>query len=389
MRGGSGEGRVTQLRRAATVEDYRGLAERRLPAFLFHYVDGAAGAETTAFANQANLADIRLNQQVMANLGHIDTGTKVFGQNLSMPVALGPVGLAGILARRGEVQARRAAHKAGVPFCLSTLGICSLEEVAASEQEPLWFQVYHFRDQAFMVDLLDRVKAAGVRVLVLTVDVPVSGIRHRDRRHGLTGTWRDHAPQVLARGRWLWDVFLRGRPLSFGTLAGVLPPGSDFRMSWSWLARNFDPAMGFDHIAAVCSAWDGPVVVKGIMTRKDARAAIDAGASGLVVSNHGGRQLDGVRSSISALPEVAREAAGAVPVFFDGGIRSGIDVVRATALGADMCLLGRAWAWALAAGGERGVAQLLGDLRAEISNTMALTGCHSIEEVRVKALERI
>lgn len=387
MTAAAGPAAVTSLRRAATVDDYRSLSQRRLPPFLFHYVDGAAGDERTAAANLADLRAVRLKQRVMVDVGSVSTEVDVLGERMAMPVGLGPVGLAGLMARRGEVQAFAAARKAGVPFCLSTLGLCSLEEVSATGRQAPWFQLYRFRDRGFMADLMARIRAAGVRVLVLTVDVPVSGIRHRDRRHGLTGTWRDHAPQALARPRWCWDVALRGRPLAFGSLAAAVPPGSKLGAFWDWLARNFDPTIGPDDIAAICESWSGPVIVKGIMSAEDARIAVGAGASGIVVSNHGGRQLDGARSSISVLREIAEELRGKVPILFDGGIRSGLDVVRALALGADMCLLGRAWTFALAAGGEKGVRQLLADIRTQIANTMALTGCLAVEDVRRRALE--
>lgn len=376
---------ATRLRRAATVEDYRSLSKRRLPPFLFHYVDGAAGDEYTAQANLADLAAVRLNQRVMVDVGSISTEIDLFGQRLAMPIGLGPVGLAGLMARRGEVQAFEAARGAGVPFCLSTLGLCSLEEVTSAAQEAPWFQLYRFRDREVMAELMARIRSVGVRVLVLTVDVPVSGIRHRDRRYGLTGTWRDHAPQVMTRPRWCWDVAMRGRPLGFGTLTGAVPRASKLGDFWTWLARNFDPTIGPEDVAAICEGWQGPVIVKGIISRADARAAVAAGASAIVVSNHGGRQLDGVRSSISALPDIADEVGGEVPILFDGGIRSGLDVVRAIGLGADMCLLGRAWAFALAAGGADGVRQLLADLHAQIANVMALTGSRCFSQIRNKS----
>lgn len=378
---------VARLRRASTVDDYRSLSQRRLPPFLFHYIDGAAGDEITAQANLADLRAVKLNQQVMVDTGSLSTEAELFGQRMRMPVGLGPVGLAGLLARRGEVQAFASAREAGIPFCLSTLGLCSLEEVIAAAGDAPWFQLYMFRDRSFMADLMARIRRAGVRVLVLTVDVPVSGIRHRDRRHGLTGGWRDHAWQAMMHPHWCWDVALRGRPLRFGTLEAAVPGASNLGDFWGWLARNFDPAIGWDDIAGICENWAGPVIVKGIMSRQDARAAIRAGASGIVVSNHGGRQLDGVRSSVSALRAVAEEVNGEVPLLFDGGVRSGLDVVRAIALGADMCLLGRAWAFALAAGGGKGLTQFLSDIQSQVANTMALTGSRNIQDIRKHALD--
>lgn len=377
----------TRLRRAATVDDYRSLSQRRLPPFLFHYIDGAAGDERTARANVTDLAAVSLNQRVMVDVGSISTEIDLLGQRMTMPVGLGPIGLAGLMARRGEVQAFAAARETGVPFCLSTLGLCSLEEVREVGGEAPWFQLYRFRDRGFMSELMTRVRAAGVRVLVLTVDVPVSGIRHRDRRYGLTGTWRDHVPQVLSRPSWCWDVALRGRPLGFGTLAAAVPRAARLGDFWGWLARNFDPTIGPDDVAAICEGWPGPVIVKGIMSAEDARAAISAGAGGIVVSNHGGRQLDGAQSSISVLRNIAEEVGGQVPVLFDGGIRSGLDVIRALALGADMCLLGRSWTFALAAGGQSGVRQFLTDIQAQIANAMALTGSKAVKDIRENATD--
>lgn len=374
-----------RLRRAATADDYRSLAQRLLPPFLFHYVDGAAGDERTARANMADLAAVRLNPRVMVDVGSISTEIELLGQRMRMPLGLGPVGLAGLMARRGEVQAFDAAREAGISFCLSTLGLCSLEEVVEAAGEAPWFQLYRFRDRQVMAELMARIRAAGVRVLVLTIDVPVSGIRHRDRQYGLTGTWRDYAPQVLAHPRWCWDVALKGRPLTFGTIAGSVPTASKLGDFWAWLARNFDPTIGPDDIAAICESWQGPVIVKGIMSPEDALTALAAGAAGIVVSNHGGRQLDGAPSSISVLRNIVRTVEGRVPVLFDGGIRSGLDVVRAVGAGADMCLLGRAWTFALAAGGRAGVRQFLTDLQAQIVNTMALTGSRDVHEIRNEA----
>ncbi|MBB4860294.1 L-lactate dehydrogenase (cytochrome) [Novosphingobium chloroacetimidivorans] len=376
-------GGARRLSRAATVDDYRQLARKRLPSFLFHYVDGAAGDERTARANLSDLANVELRQRTMINVGSVSTETTVLGQAMKMPVGLGPVGLAGLMARRGEVQAFAAAREAGIPFCLSTLGVCSLEEVSEAAGEAPWFQLYHFRDKHVMAELLSRTREAGVRVLVLTVDVPVSGIRHRDRRHGLTGTIWDHAPQVLSRPRWCWDVAMNGRPLVFGSIARSVPSATKLGDFWGWLSRNFDPTLDLEAVAAVCESWQGPVIVKGIMSRHDARKALDAGASGIVVSNHGGRQLDGVSSSITVLQNIVSEVDGKVPVLFDGGIRSGLDVVRALTVGADMCLLGRAWTFALAAGGKAGLSQFLTDLQAQIANAMALTGAVRVGDLKI------
>ena len=368
-----------RLKTAATVSDYRALAQKRLPPFLFHYIDGAAGTEITAARNVREMEAVTLRQRIMVDVEGISTATTLFGQTLSMPVILGPVGLAGLFARRGELQAIRAARSAGIPFCLSSLGICSLGEVEGELGGPApWFQLYMIRDRAFMRDLLSKAQMAEAPVLVFTVDVAVSGIRHRDRRSGLTGSLAGQAWQAARRPRWTVDVAMRGGPLLFGNIAAALPEARSLGDFWGWLARNFDPCVTWDDLAFVREHWRGPIVVKGVMDPADAIAAVAAGADGVIVSNHGGRQLDGVRATVQALPAVVDAVSGSVPVLVDGGVRSGIDIVRALALGADACLLGRAWAYALAAGGAVGVTQLIEDLRRELANTLALTGCRTV-----------
>lgn len=370
-----------KIARASTVADYRTIARDRLPAFLFHYLDGSAGTEVTAQRNIANMEALALRPRVMVNVENVSTATTILGAPLAMPVILGPVGLAGLLARRGEIQAHKAALAAGIPFCLSTLGICSIEELPSSSGDAPWFQLYMFRDREFMADLLDSAQSAWASILLLTVDVPVSGIRHRDRRFGLTAGLLQQSLQVASRPRWAIDVVLRGRPLTFGSIAPALPNAGSLGDFWGWLADNFDPRVTWDDLDFIRSRWRGAIVVKGIMTQEDALAALGAGADGIVVSNHGGRQLDGARSAISVLPDIAEKVAGRIPVLVDGGIRSGIDVVRALALGADACLLGRAWAFALAAGGEPALRQLLADMQREIANTLALTGCRDVASI--------
>jgi len=375
------------LNSAATVADYRALARKRLPRFLFDYVDGAAGEEVTAARNRDDLSAVRLRQRVMIDVDTISTSTDLFGESLAMPVVLGPVGLAGLFARRGEVQAASAATSVGIPFCLSSLGICPLAEVKLKTGRSPWFQLYMIRDRAFMRDLLTSAWECGARVLLFTVDVPVSGIRHRDRRSGLTGTMYRQAAQVALRPHWAWDVGLRGQPLLFGSIAPALPGARNLGDFWGWLGRNFDGSVTWEDIDFVRRHWPGTIVVKGVLDADDARAALASGADGVIVSNHGGRQLDGVRSSISALPAVADAVAGAAPVLVDGGIYSGIDIVRALASGAEACLLGRAWAYALAAGGQKGIDQFLTDLQRELVNTLALTGCRDIRAVSAELLD--
>lgn len=374
---------------ASTVADYRAIARDRLPAFLFHYLDGSAGTEVTAQRNIADVEALTLRPRVMVNVENVSTATTILGASLAMPVILGPIGLAGLLARRGETQAHKAALAAGIPFCLSTLGICPIDELSCTPGEAPWFQLYMIRDRAFMADLLDQVQLAGSPVLLLTVDVPVSGIRHRDRRFGLTAGLFRQSLQVASRPRWAMDVALRGRPLTFGSIAPALPNAGTLGDFWGWLANNFDPRVTWEDLEFIRSRWRGPILVKGVMTNEDALAAVGAGADGIVVSNHGGRQLDGARSAISVLPAIAEKVAGQIPVLVDGGIRSGIDVVRALALGADACLLGRAWAFALAAGGERALRQLLTDMQREIANTLALTGCSNVASVTRSVIDSV
>jgi L-lactate dehydrogenase (cytochrome) len=299
-------------------------------------------------------------------------------------VGLSPVGMAGMYGRRGEVQAARAAASGGVPFCLSTMGICGVEEVARTGVPP-WFQLYVLKDRGYMRELLHHAKAAGSPVLVLTVDLPLPGARYRDVRsgfRGLTGlrAFLNQAQDGLTHPRWLWDVWVNGRPHSLGSVAGALQSGGGAGDFLTWIANNFDRSITWADLDWIRAAWDGPLVIKGVLDREDARDAVKAGAQGLVVSNHGGRQLDGVRSSISALPPIADAVGSDLELYLDGGVRSGLDVLKACALGAKACFVGRAWAYALGAGGQAAVARMLETLRAELEVAMVLTGCRSIRD---------
>jgi L-lactate dehydrogenase (cytochrome) len=370
---------------AASTLDYRALARARLPHFLFEYIDGGSYAEVTLQRNVTDLAEVALRQRVMTDVSAIDLSTGLFGQRLAMPVALAPVGLAGMNARRGEVQAARAAQAAGVPFCLSTVSVCPLAEVAAAAA-PFWFQLYMIRDRAFMIDLIDQARAAGCSALVFTVDMPVPGSRYRDLRSGLAGAAGmagslRRAWQAARRPGWAWDVGLQGRPHHLGNVAPVLGSNSGLEDFLGWMRKNFDPTVTWRDLEFVRSRWDGPLIVKGILDPDDARLAADHGADGIIVSNHGGRQLDGVLSSAKALPPIADAVGGRVTVLADSGVRSGLDVVRMLALGADGVLLGRAWAYALAAAGEQGVRHMLGLIEAEMRVAMALTGCTNIPAI--------
>lgn len=371
--------------KAAAIRDYRALAKARLPHFLFEYVDGGSYDEVTLGRNVADLRAIALRQRVLRDVSAIDTSAELFGQRWSLPVGLGPVGLAGLYARRGEVQAARAAKQANVPFVLSTVSACSLEEVAASGHVP-WFQLYFVRDRGFVETMIDRAREAGCGALVLTVDLAVPGSRYRDARAAGGGLKR--LGQLLARPRWLWDVGLHGRPHSLGNLEALVgrrAPLADFQ---KWIHANFDPSVSWAEVEWVRRRWDRPLVIKGLLDPEDARQAVAAGADAVVVSNHGGRQLDGALSSAAALPRCAEAVAGKAKVLADGGVRSGLDVARMLSLGADFVLLGRAWAYALAAGGGAEVERMLGLVEAELRVAMALTGVTSLAEIDSSLIDR-
>jgi L-lactate dehydrogenase (cytochrome) len=371
--------------RPANITDYRALAKARLPHFLFEYLDGGSYAEVTLKKNVADLEAIALRQRVLRDVSKIDLSSELFGRRWAMPVGLGPVGLAGMYARRGEVQAARAAAAADVPFALSTVSGCSLREVAASGHVP-WYQLYFVKDRGFVTAMIETAKEVGCEALVLTVDLAVPGSRYRDYRAAGAGVRR--MAQLMARPRWLWDVGVNGKPHSLGNLEPIVgrrAPLSDFQ---AWIHANFDASVSWADVQWVRERWDGPLIIKGILDAEDARQATAARADAIVVSNHGGRQLDGVSSTARALPRVAEAIGGKVPILVDGGVRSGLDVVRMLALGADFVLLGRAWAYALAAAGGAGVAHILKLIEAEMRVAMALTGCASISEVDGTTLDR-
>lgn len=377
--------------KAASITDYRELARRRLPRFLFEYIDGGSYAETTLGRNVSDLRDVALRQRVLRDVSDIDLSATLFGQKQSLPVALAPVGLAGMNARRGEVQAARAAAAFGVPFTLSTVGACSIGEVAAGSPTPFWFQLYMIRDRAFMADLLDLAEQAQCPALIFTVDMPVPGSRYRDYHSGLAGAsgfFGDlrRAAQAIGRPAWAWDVGVRGGPHALGNVAPVLKGKTGIDDFFAWMRDNFDPTVTWDDLAWVRERWKGPLIIKGVLDADDARRVADLGADGLVVSNHGGRQLDGVLSSTRALPPIADAVEGRLTVLADGGIRSGLDVARMLALGADGVLIGRAWAYALAARGEAGVSHVLNLMAAEMKVAMALTGVTRVDQLDRKAL---
>ena len=349
-----------------------------MPHFLFEYLDGGSYDEVTLRRNVEDLQSIALRQRVLRDVSSIDLSAELFGNRWSLPVGLGPVGLSGLYARRGEVQAARAAAEARIPMALSTVSGCSLREVAACGHVP-WFQLYFVKDRGFVEQLIETAREVGCAALFLTVDLAVPGARYRDARAVGGGVKR--ASHLLARPDWLWDVGVRGRPISLGNLEPIVGRKAPLKDFQAWISANFDASGTWDDVEWVRSKWNGPLIIKGILDPDDAREAVARGVNGVVVSNHGGRQLDGVLSSARALPRIADAIAGRMPVLADGGVRSGLDVVRMLALGADFVLLGRAWAYALAARGQQGVAHVLKLIEAEMRVAMALTGCTRIDEL--------
>ena len=374
----------------SSTHDYRLAAKRRLPPFLFHYIDGGAYDEHTLARNVADLRDLALRQRVLKEAGEVDLSARLFGEDVSLPVALAPVGLTGMYARRGEVQAARAAASRGVPFTLSSVSVCPIEEVQPAMTRPMWFQLYVLRDRGFMKNALERAWAAGVRTLVFTVDMPVPGARYRDRHSGMSGpfaAWR-RMLQAVTHPRWAWDVGLRGRPHDLGNVSAYLGHRIHLEDYIGWLGENFDPSIGWRDLEWIREYWKGSMVLKGILDPEDAREAVRFGADGIVVSNHGGRQLDGVLSSARALPAIADAVQGDLTILADSGVRSGLDVVRMLALGADGVLLGRPFVYALAAAGEQGVAHLLDLIASEMKVAMTLTGARAVGEISRESLVR-
>ncbi|ANK13905.1 FMN-dependent L-lactate dehydrogenase LldD [Erythrobacter neustonensis] len=371
---------------AASIADFRELARRRLPHFLFEYIDGGSYSETTLRRNVEDLRDIAPRQRVLRDVSALDLSTELFGQRLSLPVILGPVGLAGMNARRGECQAVRAAEAAGVPFTLSTVSACGLDEVAAAATKPFWFQLYMTRDRGFMRELLAEAREVGCNALVFTVDMPVPGSRYRDYHSGLAGapgikgairrTW-----QGAMKPGWAWDVGVMGRPHGLGNVMRKLEGRTGIEDFFAWMRNNFDSSIAWADLDFIRSEWRGPLIIKGLLDAEDSVEAANLGADGIIVSNHGGRQLDGVPSTARALPAIADAVGERLTVLADGGVRSGLDVVRLLALGAKGVLLGRPWVFALAAQGQKGVEHMLRLIEAEMRVAMTLTGVTSIADI--------
>ena len=372
--------------RPANVADYRELARRRIPKVLFDYVDGGAFSESTLRANCDDFQKIQLRQRVLVDVSSVSMKTELLGQEMTMPMVLSPIGMAGMYARRGEVQAARAAKKAGVPMCLSTMSICDLEEVAKGAGGATWFQLYMIKDRGYMRELLQRATELGSPVLAFTVDLPVPGTRYRDVRNGMNGDDSWHLPlrrawDGITHLPWVWDVWVNGRPHLFGNIAPAVPQARSVEGFWPWVRGSMDNALTWSHIDWLRENYPGKIILKGVQDVEDARQAVRSGFDGLIVSNHGGRQLDGAQSSITALPPIADAVGDDLTVFMDGGVRSGLDVLKAMALGAKGCFLGRSWAFGLAGGGgEAGVTHVLDIMRGELATALALTGCTDVRK---------
>ena len=367
----------------SSATDFRQAARRRLPPFLFHYLDGGAGAEQTLRSNVDDLQAIRLRQRVLRGSEQLDLNVQWFGESYSLPIALAPVGLTGMYARRGEVQAVRAACHRNIPFIQSTVSVCPLAEVAAQAAHPIWFQLYVLKDRGFMRDVMRRAWDLGSRTLVFTVDMPVPGARYRDAHSGMSGP---NAPlrrmlQAVLHPRWAWDVGLFGRPHDLGNITAYCGSATGLADYIGWLGANFDPGIAWPDLQWIRDEWQGKLVIKGILDPEDARDALAFGADGIVVSNHGGRQLDGAPSSASVLPAIAAEVKGRMTIFADGGVRTGTDVFRMLALGADGVLLGRAFVYALATQGQAGVERLLQIMEKDLRTNMVLTGVRKVDEI--------
>jgi L-lactate dehydrogenase (cytochrome) len=371
--------------RAANVADYRELARRRIPKVLFDYVDGGSYAEATLRNNSADFEKVLLRQRVLIDVSNISMQTELLGQSLAMPMVLSPVGMAGMYARRGEVQAARAAREAGVPLCLSSMSICDLTEVAKGGGVPIWFQLYMLKDRGYMKSLLEKATELSCPVLAFTVDLPVPGARYRDVRNGLAGdeSWSlplRRAWDGLTHLPWMWDVWVNGRPHIFGNIAPAVPNAKGVDGFWPWCRANMDNSLTWSHLDWIRANYPGKIILKGVQDVEDARQAVRQGFDGLIVSNHGGRQLDGAQSSITALPPIADAVGDQTTLFMDGGVRSGLDVLKALASGAKACFLGRAWAYGLAADGQAGVRHVLQIMRGELATALALTGCTDVRK---------
>ena len=371
------------MKSIACIDDLRQLARRRVPRAFFEYAESGSYNEETLRANRTDLEAIKLRQRILVDVSSRSLDTTIIGQNIAAPFVLAPIGLCGMQHGDGEILSARAANAAGIPFTLSTMSICSVEDVAEATGKPFWFQLYVIQDRGFSKDLLERAKKAKCNVLVLTVDLQVLGQRHRDIKNGLTVPPEIRLKNIIdvaTKPAWAWSIF-NGRRKTFGNLAGHVEGMENVNSLAAWIEHQFDPALSWKDVEWIKNIWPDKLVLKGILDAEDARTAVKVGADAIVVSNHGGRQLDGAPSSISALPKIADAVGSDVELMFDGGIRTGADALRALALGARACMIGRAYIYGLGAGGQAGVAKAINILEKELSVAMALTGVNSIKEI--------
>ncbi|MGA9082361.1 MAG: alpha-hydroxy acid oxidase [Pseudolabrys sp.] len=376
------------MKTVTCIEDLRELARRKVPKAFFEYADGGSYSEETLRANRADLEIIKLRQRVMVDVSQRSLATTVVGQKVNAPFALAPIGLCGMQHGNGEILSAQAANDAGIPFILSTMSICSIEQVAEATGRPFWFQLYVIRDRGFSRDILARAAAARCDALVLTVDLQVHGQRHRDIKNGMTVPPEIRLRNVLdiaSKPAWAFSI-LRSKSKNFGNLAGHVKGMEDVTSLAEWTNSQFDPALNWKDVEWIKKHWPGKLIIKGILDVEDAKTAVRLGADAVVVSNHGGRQLDGAPSSISALPAIAQAVGSDTEVLFDGGIRTGADLLRALALGARACLIGRAYVYGLGAGGRAGVSKAIEILRNELSVAMALTGTTRVADIGPQVL---
>ena len=371
-----------------TIEDLRVLAEKRVPRMFYDYADSGSWTESTYRANESDFQKIKLRQRVAVNMENRSTATKMVGQEAKMPVSIAPVGLCGMQSADGEIKAAKAAEKFGIPFTLSTMSICSIEDIAQNTQAPFWFQLYMMRDRDAMKRMIERARAARCSALVLTLDLQVIGQRHKDLKNGLTAPPRPTVANIInlmTKPRWCLGM-AGTRRHTFGNLVGHVKAVTNMNSLASWTNEQFDPTLSWADVQWVKEQWGGKLILKGIQDLEDAHLAVASGADAIVVSNHGGRQLDGAPSSISALPEIAQAVGDKIEVWMDGGIRSGQDVLKAWALGARGTMIGRAMVYGLGAMGEAGVLKALQIIHKELDITMAFCGHTNIQNVTTNIL---
>ncbi len=376
-------GTGTLMKHITCIEDLRELHKRRVPKAFFDYADRGSYAEQTLRANRDDLQDIKFRQRILVDVSKRDLSTTIIGEPATLPLILAPVGLLGMQHGDGEIHACRAAQAAGIPFTQSTMSICSIEDIAGAVDKPFWFQLYVMKDRGFIKSLIERAIAAKCSALVLTVDLQVIGQRHADIKNGMTvpPEWSlSKLFDFATKPAWVAGV-LRGKRRTFGNLVGHLKGTDDITALSTWISSQFDTSLNWKDVDWIRSIWPGKLILKGILDVEDAEIAVKSGAQALVVSNHGGRQLDGAPSSIEALPEIVDTVGSQIEIMFDGGIRSGQDVMRALALGAKSCMIGRAYAYGLGAAGEAGVAKAIDVIRNELSTTMGLCGVNTIAEI--------